>query len=138
MGNTLERGVGCTPYGGTALHLTPPFPPLPQLTLTDHWMVHCGKKVTFPCDELMRTGMGAIPQNTKGGSKHNHEDEANKSWHLFPYGFGPYNDSLFSEDDLRICTKMGGLEYAPWSVMSDMSPYKLNSCRTLADAKHVL
>ncbi|KAL4861875.1 hypothetical protein BDV12DRAFT_207686 [Aspergillus spectabilis] len=88
MGNTLERGVGYTPYG-------------------DHWMMHCGMEVILPSGELMRTGMGALPQNPKKGSKHDHEDEGNKCWQLFPYGFGPYNDGLFSQGNVGICTKMG-------------------------------
>ncbi|KAL3469498.1 hypothetical protein BJX99DRAFT_268147 [Aspergillus californicus] len=88
MGNTLERGVGYTPYG-------------------DHWMMHCGMEVILPSGELMRTGMGALPQNPKNGSKQDHEDEGNKCWQLFPYGFGPYNDGLFSQGNVGICTKMG-------------------------------
>ncbi|KAL3460939.1 hypothetical protein BJX64DRAFT_300455 [Aspergillus heterothallicus] len=88
MGNTLERGVGYTPYG-------------------DHWMMHCGMEVILPSGELMRTGMGALPQNPKNGSKHDEKDEANKCWQLFPYGFGPYNDGLFSQGNVGICTKMG-------------------------------
>ncbi|KAL2810063.1 hypothetical protein BJX63DRAFT_423337 [Aspergillus granulosus] len=88
MGNTLERGVGYTPYG-------------------DHWMMHCGMEVILPSGELMRTGMGALPQNPRNGPNHDHEDAANKCWQLFPYGFGPYNDGLFSQGNVGICTKMG-------------------------------
>ncbi|KAL4791195.1 hypothetical protein BDV19DRAFT_401498 [Aspergillus venezuelensis] len=87
-GNTLERGVGYTPYG-------------------DHWMMHCGMEVILPSGELMRTGMGALPQDPKKGSKHDHADEVNKCWNLFPYGFGPYNDGLFSQGNIGICTKIG-------------------------------
>lgn len=28
-------------------------------------------------------------------------------WQLFPYGFGPYNDALFSQSNLGIVTKLG-------------------------------
>ncbi|KXH69065.1 vanillyl-alcohol oxidase [Colletotrichum salicis] len=49
--NTLERGVGYTPYG-------------------DHFMMHCGME-------------------------------------LFNYGFGPYNDGIFSQSSLGIVVKMG-------------------------------
>lgn len=70
-------------------------------------MMHCGMEVILPSGELMRTGMGALPQNPKKGSKHDHDDEGNKCWQLFPYGFGPYNDGLFSQGNVGICTKMG-------------------------------
>lgn len=41
VGNTLDRGVGYTPYG-------------------DHWAVHSGLEVVLPTGELVRTGMGAL------------------------------------------------------------------------------
>jgi 4-cresol dehydrogenase (hydroxylating) len=41
----------------------------------------------------MRTGMGAVP--------------GSNSWQLFPYGFGPYPDGLFTQSNLGIVTKMG-------------------------------
>lgn len=90
LGNTVERGIGYTPYG-------------------DHWMMHCGMEVVLPSGELMRTGMGAMPEPKKPGdpSVPLHEDPGNKCWQLFPYGFGPYNDGLFSQSNLGIVTKMG-------------------------------
>lgn len=42
VGNTLDRGVGYTPYG-------------------DHFMFQCGMEVVLPNGEVMRTGMGALP-----------------------------------------------------------------------------
>ena len=42
IGNTLEHGVGYTPYG-------------------DHWGMHSGLEVVLPTGELLRTGMGALP-----------------------------------------------------------------------------
>ncbi len=42
LGNTLERGVGYTPYG-------------------DHFGMQCGMEIVLPTGELMRTGMGAMP-----------------------------------------------------------------------------
>jgi hypothetical protein len=67
IGNTLDRGVGYTPYG-------------------DHWACHSGLEVVLPgLDEsgeakVMRTGMGALGV---GGEN---------TWQCFPYGFGPYNE----------------------------------------------
>ncbi|ATZ45204.1 hypothetical protein BCIN_01g00260 [Botrytis cinerea B05.10] len=90
VGNTIERGVGYTPYG-------------------DHFMMHCGLEVVLPTGELIRTGMGALPDPTQptveGGSLD--QQPGNKCWQLFPYGFGPYNDGIFSQSNLGIVTKMG-------------------------------
>lgn len=57
----------------------------------------------------MRTGMGAMPQpGAKDFPTSSLDEEApNKCWQLFPYGFGPYNDGLFSQSNLGIVTKMG-------------------------------
>ncbi|OJJ38082.1 hypothetical protein ASPWEDRAFT_168015 [Aspergillus wentii DTO 134E9] len=88
LGNTLERGVGYTPYG-------------------DHWMMHCGLEVILPSGELLRTGMGALPDKPNKSGTTMDQDPGNKCWQLFPYGFGPYNDGLFSHSNLGIVTKMG-------------------------------
>lgn len=42
IGNTVDRGVGYTPYG-------------------DHWACHSGMEVVLPTGEVIRTGMGAMP-----------------------------------------------------------------------------
>jgi (+)-pinoresinol hydroxylase len=76
IGNALDHGVGYTP---------------PQFR--NHWGAHCGLEVVLPNGEVMRTGMGAIPN-------------AN-SWQDYPYGFGPVVDGLFSQGNYGIVTKMG-------------------------------
>jgi 4-cresol dehydrogenase (hydroxylating) flavoprotein subunit len=45
VGNTLDRGVGYTPYG-------------------EHFMFQCGMEVILPDGRLMRTGMGSIEGST--------------------------------------------------------------------------
>ncbi|KAL2428743.1 Vanillyl-alcohol oxidase [Exophiala dermatitidis] len=81
IGNALDRGVGYTPYG-------------------DHFGMHCGMEVVLPNGNVVRTGMGALPDpNTSHGSAN--------TWQLFPYGFGPYSDGVFTQSNYGIVTKMG-------------------------------
>ncbi|KAF1355542.1 hypothetical protein BDV97DRAFT_381398 [Delphinella strobiligena] len=56
---------------------------------------------------LVRTGMGALPNPKADTSKPPHEQEAGESWQLFNYGFGAYNDDIFSQSSLGIVVKMG-------------------------------
>ncbi|KAG7148386.1 Vanillyl-alcohol oxidase like protein [Verticillium longisporum] len=80
IGNTLERGVGYTPYG-------------------DHFMMHCGMEVVLPDGTLVRTGMGSLPDPASQNSNLSADQQPpNKAWQLFNYGFGPYNDGLFDDD----------------------------------------
>lgn len=74
VGNTIERGCGYTPY-------------------SEHFLFSCGMEVVLPNGELLRTGMGGIPNTT--------------SWQVFKWGFGPYVDGLFSQANNGIVTKLG-------------------------------
>ncbi|KAE9979429.1 hypothetical protein EG327_007034 [Venturia inaequalis] len=88
IGNAVERGVGYTPYG-------------------DHWMMHCGLEIILPNGELIRTGMGALPEPGADKSLRPDEQKGNRCWQLFNYGFGPYNDGIFTQSSLGIIVKMG-------------------------------
>jgi hypothetical protein len=88
IGNTVERGVGYTPYG-------------------DHCMMHCGMEVVLPDGSLWRSGMGGLPNPNADANAPPHEQAANETWGLFNYGFGPYNDGIFTQSSLGIVVKMG-------------------------------
>lgn len=72
-------------------------------------MMHCGLEVVLPNGELIRTGMGAMPDRTAGHRDGLRPDEqpGNRAWQLFNYGFGPYNDGIFTQSSLGIVVKMG-------------------------------
>lgn len=74
MGNALERGGGRTP-------------------MREHWDAVCGLEVVLANGEILRTGMGALPNS--------------ESWHQFKYGYGPYVDGIFSQSNYGIVTRMG-------------------------------
>ncbi|RAO74057.1 uncharacterized protein BHQ10_010069 [Talaromyces amestolkiae] len=59
----------------------------------DHWACHSGLEVVLPTGELIRTGMGAMANSS--------------SWQIFPYGYGPMADGLFSQSNYGIVTKLG-------------------------------
>jgi hypothetical protein len=90
VGNTLDRGVGYTPYG-------------------DHWACHSGLEVVLPGVEVdgnvkvMRTGMGALGV---GGEN---------TWQCFPYGFGPYNEYV-GQLNLPFCSHSPLTEVAASSL----------------------
>lgn len=52
----------------------------------DHFMWQTGMEVVLPQGEVMRTGMGALP--------------GSDTWQLFPYGFGPSPDGMFTQSNL--------------------------------------
>ena len=74
LGNALERGGGRTP-------------------MRDHFGAVCGLEVVLANGEVLRTGMGALPESA--------------IWHQYKYGFGPYVDGIFSQSNFGIVTRMG-------------------------------
>ena len=74
IGNTMDHGVGYTPYG-------------------DHAMWRCGMEVVLPDGEVLRTGMGGLPES--------------EAWHLYAGGIGPSVEGLFEQSNYGICTRMG-------------------------------
>lgn len=76
VGNALDRGAGYTMPG-----------------YRNHFEAHCGMEVVLANGELMRTGMGALPNS--------------QTWQQYKSGFGPYIDGIFSQSNFGIVTKMG-------------------------------
>jgi 4-cresol dehydrogenase (hydroxylating) len=76
IGNALDGGGGWT---------ASPF--------RDHFGAHCGMEVVLANGEVVRTGMGALPNS--------------KSWQHNRWGFGPWVDGLFRQGNMGIVTKMG-------------------------------
>ena len=76
VGNALDRGAGRT-----------------ALPYRDHFDAHCGMEVVLPTGELVRTGMGAVPNAP--------------TWQQFKYGLGPIVDGLFAQSNFGVVTKMG-------------------------------
>ena len=73
IGNALEHGAG---------------------TLgRDHFATHCGMEVVLGNGDLLRTGMGAIPNSAL--------------WQTYNYGYGPFINGIFSQSNFGIVTKMG-------------------------------
>src|ERR1700722_13962043 len=76
VGNSLDHGIGYT-----------------MGFFRDHFGAHCGMEVVLANGEVMRTGMGALPNA--------------KSWQDFKYGYGPDPSGLFAQGNYGIVTKMG-------------------------------
>ena len=74
VGNTLDHGITYLPQ---AMDMA----------------AQCGMEVVLPNGELLRTGMGAMPDN--------------KAWHVYKRGLGPTPDQLFMQSNFGIVTKMG-------------------------------
>lgn len=76
IGNALDHGCGYT---------TNPY--------RDHFEAHCGMEVVLANGEVVRTGMGAMPDA--------------ETWQQFRWGFGPWLDGLFAQSNFGVVTKMG-------------------------------
>jgi (+)-pinoresinol hydroxylase len=76
VGNALDHGVGHTAG-----------------RFRNHFDAHCGMEVVLADGEILRTGMGALPNS--------------QTWAQFKMGFGPIVDGLFSQSNFGIVTKMG-------------------------------
>ena len=74
IGNSMDNGVTYQPYGAD-------------------YMFPTGFEVVLPDGDLLRTGMGAQPEN--------------KAWHLHKRSLGPSLDALFTQSNLGIVTRMG-------------------------------
>jgi (+)-pinoresinol hydroxylase len=76
VGNALDRGGGYT-----------------TANYRNHFDSHCGMEIVLPDGELLRTGMGAIPNA--------------QTWQQYKSGCGPWIDGIFSQSNYGIVTKMG-------------------------------
>ncbi|WP_403022723.1 FAD-binding oxidoreductase [Salinibacterium sp. GXW1014] len=74
IGNSMDNGVTYQPYGSD-------------------FQLLCGLEVVLPTGELVRTGMGAIPDN--------------KAWHLYRRGLGPSFGEMFAQSNYGIVVRAG-------------------------------
>ena len=74
IGNSLEHGTTYMPYGAD-------------------FMAPCGMEVVLANGEVLRTGMGAMPNS--------------KAWHTYKRGLGPTLDPLFMQSNFGVVVRMG-------------------------------
>lgn len=109
IGNAMDRGGGWT-----------------AAKYRDHFGAHCGMEVVLPNGELMRTGMGAMPNS--------------KTWQQYKTGFGPWVDGIFSQSNLGVVTKMGFwlMPQPEASLMGHVSVFKYEDLIPLIDTINYL
>ncbi len=78
VGNALDGGGGWT---------ASPF--------RDHFGAHCGMEVVLASGEVVRTGMGALPNS--------------KSWQHNRWGYGPWVDGLFRQGNMGVVTRWASI-----------------------------
>lgn len=83
----------------------------------DHASNILGMEVVLANGEVMRTGMGAMTNS--------------KSWHAYPFAFGPSLNGMFMQSSLGIVSKMG------WRLMPRPDVYIACSVRFEGDEKLV-
>lgn len=64
-------------------------------------------EIVLPDGSLWRSGMGGLPNPRADPNAPPHEQPWNDAFGLFNYGFGPYNDGIFTQSSLGIVVKMG-------------------------------
>ena len=64
----------------------------------EHFAAQCGMEVVLANGEVMRTGMGAMPNS--------------KTWQQYKYGFGPYIDGMFLPIEFRRGDEDGRVAHA--------------------------
>lgn len=74
IGNSMDNGITYMPHGAD-------------------FQLLCGLEVVTPTGELVRTGMGAIPDN--------------KAWHLYRRGLGPSFGEMFAQSNFGIVVRAG-------------------------------
>jgi len=74
IGNSMDNGMTYMPYGAD-------------------FQLLCGLEVVLPTGELVRTGMGAIPDN--------------KAFHLYRRGLGPSFGEMFAQSNFGIVVRAG-------------------------------